>query len=420
MRWLYSALLYLLTPAVFVRLWQRGRKAPAYRQRWGERFAHIQPLPDRPRIWLHAVSVGETIAAAPLVRALMARYPEHAILITSTTPTGSAQVRRLFGDRVEHCYLPYDLPHVLRRFLARIPADILIVMETELWPNLFAACHRSGIPIRVVNARLSERSYKGYRKIRSLIRPALAVAEVLAQTEDDAERFRLLGAPAGQVFVAGNLKFDQEVPEQAVEQGEALRAQLGGQRPVWVAASTHEGEDEIVLQAHRGLLTQAPDALLILVPRHPERFDAVADLVRSEGFTRIRRSESETSGDCQVLVGDTLGEMMLFYAASDIAFVGGSLVETGGHNPLEPAAMGLPVLTGPHWFNFSGIYPQLFETGAAVEIKDAGQLTRALQGWFGDEGARTTAGVAGRRVVSRNQGALQRILEHIGPVLGKT
>ena len=414
MRWLYSLLLYLLTPLVFVRLWQRGRKSPAYRERWGERFGHIAPLPQAPRIWLHAVSVGEAIAAAPLVRSLLETYPDHAILITSTTPTGSAQVRRLFGDRVEHCYLPYDLPHVLKRFLNRIRPQILIVMETELWPNLYAACHARAIPLLVVNARLSERSFKGYHKIRALIRPALQVAEVLAQTEADAERFLKLGAPFDQVQVVGNLKFDQETPEGVLAQGQALRDQLGRQRKIWVAASTHAGEDEPVLQAHRQLLEREQDALLILVPRHPERFDDVATLVTSMGFISQRRSSDESVNPViQVFVGDTLGEMMVFFAASDIAFIGGSLIETGGHNPLEPAALALPVITGPHWFNFSGIYPELLEFGAAREVDGPGELSQVLQEWFANDELRQDAGQAALSIVERNRGALKLTQDRI-------
>ena len=414
MRWLYSLLLYLLTPIVFVRLWLRGRKAPAYRARWGERFGHVGSFAKGPRIWIHAVSVGEAIAAAPLVRALKVAYPDHALLVTSTTPTGSAQVQRLFGDEVEHCYLPYDLPHVLRRFLGRIQPRILVVMETELWPNLFAACRARDIPVLVVNARLSERSFRGYRKILPLIRPVLRTTLVLAQTEDDAARFRGLGAPRERVVVAGNLKFDQGVADGVPDEGRVLREQLGSSRRIWIAASTHTGEDTPILQAHRRLLAQQPDALLIIVPRHPERFDEVASLVASMGFSFQRRSkESEADKSIEVFVGDTLGEMMIFYAASDIAFVGGSLVETGGHNPLEPAALGLPVITGPHWFNFSGIYPELLASGAARQVSDSDELAATLVEWFEDEELRRGAGAAGQQVVVRNRGALANILTRI-------
>jgi 3-deoxy-D-manno-octulosonic-acid transferase len=414
MRWLYSLLLYLLTPVVFVRLWLRGRKAPAYRARWGERFGYAGPFAQIPRIWIHAVSVGETIAAAPLVRALKDAYPDHAILITSTTPTGSAQVQRLFGEEVEHCYLPYDLPHVLGRFLQRIRPRILVVMETELWPNLFAACQARAIPVLVVNARLSERSFRGYRKILPLIRPALGRTQVLAQTEDDAARFRSLGAPEERVVVAGNLKFDQGVPEGVLGEGRALREQLGRGRNIWIAASTHAGEDAPILQAHRYLLAKQPDALLIIVPRHPERFEEVASLVASMDFSFQRRSSADTVDQpIEVFVGDTLGEMMFFYAASDIAFVGGSLVETGGHNPLEPAALGLPVITGPHWFNFSGIYPELLTCGAARQVSDSDELAATLAEWFDNEELRREAGEAGRQVVARNRGALENILTGI-------
>jgi 3-deoxy-D-manno-octulosonic-acid transferase len=298
--------------------------------------------------------------------------------------------------------------------LQRIRPSILVVMETELWPNLFAACQARAIPVLVVNARLSERSFRGYRKILPLIRPALGRTQVLAQTEDDAARFRSLGAPEERVVVAGNLKFDQGVPEGVLGEGRALREQLGRGRNIWIAASTHAGEDAPILQAHRYLLAKQPDALLIIVPRHPERFEEVASLVASMDFSFQRRSSADTVDQpIEVFVGDTLGEMMLFYAASDIAFVGGSLVETGGHNPLEPAALGLPVITGPHWFNFSGIYPELLTYGAARQVSDSDELAATLAEWFDNEELRREAGEAGRQVVARNRGALENILTGI-------
>ena len=408
-RWLYSALLYLLLPPAFVRLWLRGRRNPAYRARWGERLGLVPPLPQAPRIWLHAVSVGETIAAAPLLRALQARLPAHDWLVTTTTPTGSAQVRRLFGDEVAHHYLPWDLPQAVAHFLDRTRPDLLLVMETEIWPNLFAACRKRGIPVCIVNARLSERSLRGYRRIRPLLAGALSGVRVLAQAEADAERFRELGAR--EVRVTGNLKFDLEIPASATATGEALRLALG-HRPVWVAGSTHEGEDALVLAAHRRLLKQAPDALLILVPRHPERFDAVAELIGQDGFSFRRRSSGALPGAADsVYLGDTLGELLAFYAAADIAFVGGSLVPHGGHNPLEPAALGVPVITGPHWHNFAAIYPELIAAGAAREVPDAARLAEVLTGWLADPLSRDAAGEAGRRVVADNRGALQRTLE---------
>ncbi len=420
MRWLYSLLLYLLTPLVFLRLWLRGRKAPEYRKRWSERFGHTLQFSDKPRIWVHAVSVGETIASAPLVNALLEQYPDHAVLVTTMTPTGSAQVKRLFGDRVEHVYLPYDLPHCLARFLGAAKPHALIVMETELWPNLFAACQKRDIPVMVVNARLSERSFLGYHRFRALFAEAFPYMYVLAQADADAERFRRLGVLGEKLKVMGNLKFDLSVPGQAIEDGRMLRAALSPERPVWIAASTHSGEDEQILSVHRTLLDLGVDSLLIVVPRHPERFNDVASLVERSGFISQRRSAGEKPrDDLQVYVGDTLGELMMLFAASDVAFIGGSLVETGGHNPLEPAALGLPVITGPHWFNFAGIYPELFIDGAAQEIMDEEGLVAQVRQWLEDEAVREKAGMAGLEVVRQNQGALGRCLEGIRPLLAE-
>jgi 3-deoxy-D-manno-octulosonic-acid transferase len=334
------------------------------------------------------------------------------------TPTGSAQVRRLFGDRVEHVYLPYDLPHCLSRFLKATRPDILLVMETELWPNLFAACQKRDIPVLVVNARLSERSYEGYRRFSVLFKQAFPYMHVLAQAEADAERFRTLGVPDKHLAVMGNMKFDQVVPAHALEEGRKLRSALAPDRPVWIAASTHDGEDEEMLRAHRRLLESGHDCLLMLVPRHPERFDEVATLAKQSGLSMQRRSQGEQpSNDLQVYIGDTLGELLILYAASDVAFVGGSLVETGGHNPLEPSALAVPVITGPHWFNFAGVYPELFIDGAAQEVMDEEGLLAQLIEWLENPASRKVAGEAGRSVVQQNQGALDRCLEVIRPFL---
>jgi 3-deoxy-D-manno-octulosonic-acid transferase len=360
--------------------------------------------------------VGETIAAAPMIRALQSEYPGHAILVTTTTPTGSQQVNRLFPDSVEHCYLPYDLPHVLRRFLARIHPDCLVVMETELWPNLFHQCRRQQISVTVVNARLSPGSFRGYQRLSGLVRQTLQGVQVLAQTSDDAERFQKLGAK--DVHVTGNLKFDLNIDDEVLERGGALRSQLGGHRPVWIAASTHQGEDELIIEAHQTILERFPNALLILVPRHPERFDTVSNLVSTTGLAWQRRSaEQPADHQISVYIGDTLGELLLMLAAADIAFVGGSLVNTGGHNPLEPAVLGVPVITGPHWFNFKGVYPELIDAGAAVEVNDVEGLVNQVNEWFSSLQQREHAGQRGRRVVRSNQGALVRILEALRAVL---
>ncbi|WP_197495807.1 lipid IV(A) 3-deoxy-D-manno-octulosonic acid transferase [Acidihalobacter yilgarnensis] len=419
MRLLYGIVLYMITPFVLLRLLWRSRRNPGYRKRIGERFAHIGPLPKRPRLWVHAVSVGEVIAAAPLIRRLLQAHPDHALLVTTTTPTGSAQVRRLLGDSVEHVYLPYDLPHVVARFLDRTRPRLALLMETELWPNLFAACGQRHIPVMVANARLSERSARGYARLRRLVRETLArVTLVAAQDSDSARRFTALGARP--VRVLGNLKYDLDVPSEVITRGRALRAGLGAARPVWIAASTHAGEVEAALAAFADVRARFASAVLILVPRHPERFEDAFVLCERAGYRVARRSRQENGdGHTDVLLGDTLGELLLLYAASDVAFVGGSLVPTGGHNPLEPAALGLPVLTGPYRSNFDAVYEALIEAGAAEVVEDAEALGAAVADLLADAPHRRQAGAAGHAVVLRNRGALARTLEAVGEVLAQ-
>ncbi|WP_455384598.1 lipid IV(A) 3-deoxy-D-manno-octulosonic acid transferase [Acidihalobacter prosperus] len=411
MRTLYTLLLYLLTPAVLLRLLWRSRRNPGYRRRIPERFGFFPALVERPRIWVHAVSVGETIASAPLVRRLQAEHPDHALLVTSTTPTGSAQVRRQFGDTVEHVYLPYDLPGAVARFLRRARPSLALCMETEIWPNLFAGCARRGVPVLIANARLSERSARAYARVAGLTSATLArVAMVAARDASDEQRFKALGAP--RVVVAGNLKYDLEVPAAARESGHALRAALGQERPVWIAASTHAGEDEIVLEAHRLLRERLPGAALILVPRHPERFDEAAGRCAAAGLRTMRRSGGETPDECtEILLGDTLGELMGFYAAADAAFVAGSFVPAGGHNPLEPAALALPVLTGPQLFNFEQVYAELFGAGAAREVADAAELADALHELLSDPALRRRMGAGGEKVLAAHRGATGRVAQ---------
>ncbi|OBS09609.1 lipid IV(A) 3-deoxy-D-manno-octulosonic acid transferase [Acidihalobacter prosperus] len=424
MKWALSSFIYkivlvLFAPFVPLRLLWRSRRNPAYRRRIGERFARFAPLPARPRLWVHAVSVGEVIAAAPLVRRLRQAYPEHAVLLTCTTPTGSAQIARLFGDTVEHVYLPYDLPHVVARFLDRTRPHLALIMETELWPNLFAACAGRDIPLMVANARLSERSAAGYARLRGLTRETLGqVTLIAAQDTQSARRFTALGARS--VRVLGNLKYDLEVPAEMVARGRALRTGFGRGRPVWVAASTHPGEPEAVLAAFADVRKRFADALLILVPRHPERFGEAFSLCAQAGYRVARRSLGESgSADTDVLLGDTLGELLMLYAAADAAFVGGSLVPTGGHNPLEPASLGLPVVTGPYRGNFESIYEALIEAGAAEVVEDADALGAAMTALLGDPAQRRQAGSAGHAVVLRNRGALARTLEAVGELTAR-
>jgi 3-deoxy-D-manno-octulosonic-acid transferase len=420
MRALYTALLFLATPLLVARLLWRSLKLPAYRQRIGERFGFVAPAPQGIAVWLHAVSVGETLAAAPLIEALIARHGEGRVWVTTTTPTGSERVLAAFGSRVRHSYIPYDLPGAVARFLKRVQPQRVVVMETELWPNLFAALRQRALPLLLVNARLSPRSFRGYGRVRGFAARTLAcVTEVCAQSEADAQRFRDLGAP--RVSAPGNLKFDLNIPDAARAQGHALRRLLGEQRPVWIAASTHEGEEAQILQAHLQLLQPIEDILLILVPRHPQRFDAVARSIEAGGFGLLRRSQINLADGTlpqqafapQVLLGDSMGEMLMYYAASDVAFVGGSWAPIGGHNVLEPAALGLPVCFGPQMHNFLAARELLLEHQAAFETRDPAALAGQMLALLRDPQRRAAMGAAGQAAVSANRGALQRILARI-------
>lgn len=409
MRYLYSLLLYLLIPFVILRLWWRSLSAPAYRRRWGERFGFFARLPVEGAVWVHAVSVGEVQAAVPLIRWLR-EEKGLPVLVTTTTPTGSERVRQQFGDAVLHVYAPYDLPDAVRRFIARTRPRLAVIMETEIWPNLFHHCRCAGIPLLVVNARLSLRSANRYRQFQTLIRATLRKAEVVAaQTQADAERFIALGMEADRVQVTGNVKFDIGLAADLQERAMQLRRNWGG-RPVWVAASTHAGEEEAVLSAHAMVLTRMPQALLVWVPRHPERFDKVAELCRRRGYGLVRRSEGgAVSGATTVYLGDTMGELPLFYAAADVAFVGGSLVPTGGHNVLEPAALGVPVVVGPDTFNFLEIVRALLGQGGAERVTTETELATTVVRYLEDPKLRDAAGTCGRELVERNRGALKKL-----------
>ena len=424
-RHLYSLLFHFCLPLIGLRLAWRAWRAPAYARRIGERFALLPPL--RPGgIWVHAVSVGESIAAAPLVRELLARYPDLPITLTCMTPTGSERIRALFPEaqfagRVQHCYLPYDLPWAAARFLKQARPKLAVIMETELWPNYIHQCALRGIPVALANGRLSARSARGYGRFAKLTAPMLAELNLLAvQTQVEAERFIALGARPEAVEVTGSIKFDQQVDAEVSGRASALREQWQArQRPVWIAASTREGEDALVIQAHRRLLASQPDALLILVPRHLERFDTAATQLREAGLTFVRRSSGEAVGpDVQVLLGDSMGELMFLYALADITFVGGSLVETGGHNPLEPAALGLPVIMGPHRFNFLEITAQLLEHGALSEVADADALGDQVAMLLSNPARAAEMRDAGLAVLKANQGALERLLNGLGRLLG--
>src|SRR6185312_6807216 len=385
-----------------------------------ERFGFFDDPKIHDSIWVHAVSMGEVNAAMPLIDALMERYPDAPFVITTVTPTGSERVRRVYGDRVFNVYLPYDLPASIRRFLDRVRPRLAVVMETEIWPNLFFECQARNIPLIVANARLSEKSFRGYGPVRPLAESALASARyVAAQSAVDAGRLRDLGAEPERLGIFGNLKYDMTVPAELQSQAHGMRAGWGARRPVWIAASTHEGEEEAVLQAHEAVLKRFSDALLILVPRHPERFRPVIQESREAGFATRTRSENGTAAsDTQCFVVDTLGELLRFYATADVAFVGGSLVPIGGHNILEPAALSVPVIVGPQTFNFVEITASLIEADAALRIGDGELLGEAVIKLLADPALRQRVGAAARAAFEREQGGVMRTVEVVEKVLG--
>ena len=420
---LYTWLLRLLWPYAIVRLWWRGLRNPAYRDRVLERFGFAPRVSAPHVIWIHAVSVGEVRAAAPLVKSLWERCPDHRILITTMTPTGSATVAGLFGERVDHCYVPYDYPSAIRRFLDRTHPELAIIMETELWPNLFHQCAKRGVPLVMTNVRMSESSMEKYLRIApTLTRRTLSQARILAaQSTADAERLMMMGVRPEKVYVTGSIKFELALPATLAETAEVLRREWGADRPVWVAGSTHEGEELFVLAAHRALRTDPrfANALLVIAPRHPERFSAVAKLCRKEGHAIALRSEHRGAIDdkVDVLVGDTMGELMLFYGAGDCAFVGGSLVPVGGHNLLEAEALGKPVVFGPHMFNFNEIAQLTLDRHAGIQVPSPEALAPALADFLGNANRRDQAGEAGRRLVHENRGALKKTVHLLEPLL---
>jgi 3-deoxy-D-manno-octulosonic-acid transferase len=418
MSWLYNVLIYLAAPfAILVQLW-RGLRDPSYRGGLAERFG-FGPTVTGPVIWVHAVSVGEVQAAQPLVGELRRRHPAYRVLLTTVTPTGAARARLLFGDDLLLRYVPFDLPGSVRRFFDRVQPKLAMILETELWPNIYGECGRRSVPLVLASARVSPRSIGKYRRLMSLFRKTLSYGIVIAaQSEADAERFRSIGATPGRTVVTGNIKFDFQPPSGIDERGRRWRDQNLAGRPVWVAGSTHEGEEAMVLEAHRQVLARFPDALLILVPRHPQRFDTVRDLLAKRHESAAFRSRgAAVPPGTRVLLGDTMGELMMFYAASDVAFVAGSLVPIGGHNLLEPASVGRPVLTGPHNFNSEEIAQLLVDAGAARIVTDTSELAQSVVALLGDPEQRKVMGAAGRAVLDSNRGALGRLLTLVDPLL---
>ena len=419
LRIIYAIVTWLLVPVALAHLYWKGFGNPAYWRRIGERFGSYAAPRLQDVIWVHAVSVGEVQAAAALVGKLMERYPASQVLITTTTPTGSDRVRALFGDRVAHCYAPLDLQWSVRRFFNWCRPRVAIIMETEIWPNLYRECGARKVPLVLASARVSPKSIGRYRTLVSLFAETLSHGIVIAaQTAADAQRFVSLGASSERTHVTGNIKFDFTLPAGMAEKGAELRAQHTGDRPVWIAASTHAGEEEIILQAHRRIQKIYANALLILVPRHPERFDGIAALVEKQGMRSVRRSSGyRCAPDTEVLLGDTMGELMYFYTASDVAFVGGSLVEIGGHNLLEPAALKLPMITGPHTYNSEEIADLLRLKGVAPVVHDADELAAAVQELLADPGLCERRGKLAKDLIDSSRGALARLLELLEPLL---
>jgi len=399
-------------------LW-RGVRDRSYWRALGERFGFGARLPPG-GLWVHAVSVGEVQAAAALVQRLRTRYQDVPLLLTTATPTGRSRAERLFGAGVTIRYLPYDLPDAVDRFLGRVRPRLAVILETELWPNLYRACGQHGVPIVLANARLSARSVDRYRWLATLIRTTLSGDVVIAaQSETDKQRFVTIGANPARIQVVGNIKFDFELSAEVARQGAALREMIGVERPVWVAGSTHAGEEEQLLDAQVALARLLPGALLVLVPRHPPRFESVAALLRRRGIGFVTRSSgAPVNAGTSVLLVDTLGELVQFYAAGDVAFVGGSLVAVGGHNLLEPAALAKPILTGPHTFNTAGIARLLAEVGALEFVADDAALAQRLAALLVDPAARARAGGQGIAAVNANRGALARLMELIDQPVG--
>lgn len=420
MRKIYTFLAYLAMPVVLMRLcWKTYRRQQKI-TRLQERFGYVDAK-NQGGIWLHAVSVGEVIAAVPLVKKLQVKYPHYPIVVTTMTITGAERALALFDDRVQHCYVPYDLPAALQRFIALKNPKLLIIMETEIWPNLLYVCQKRKLPLLLANARLSEKSLRGYQKIRFWLKDLFpAFHYIAAQTKEDAARFAALGALPQQLVITGSVKFDMTVPESALQQALVFKERFG-KRPIWIAASTHEAEEDIILKAAQRVLKQLPDALLVWVPRHPERFAKVKALAQKQGLSvSLRSLEEVVAPTTQIIVGDSMGELLAYYGASDVAFVGGSLVPPlGGHNLLEPAMLNLPIITGPHIFNFKEVFRLLQQADALRVADDAEALAATVVSLLQDSVLRAQLGHHGLQVVQQNVGAVDKHLALIAELLDK-
>jgi len=413
MRLLYTFIFRLALPVIMIRLLWRSYKAPAYRRRWRERFAWFEAPEQTGGLWLHAVSLGESTTAIPLIKAFKQQYPAAPVTVTTMTPTGSEKIRATFGDDILNIYVPYDLPGIIKRFLRKVQPRLVVIMETELWPNMLYCLKQQKIPVMLANGRLSERSTQNYARIKVLTKKMVnCFTQLAVQTQLEAQRYAMLGAAPDKITVTGSIKFDIQLPGDLEDKAQGLRRNLGIDRIIWVAASTHEGEEDQVLDAFHHVRGFMPQLLLLLVPRHPERFSKVASLCKKRGFNIILRSENrKCRSDTDIFIGDTVGEMLLFYAASDLAFVGGSLVAVGGHNVLEPAALGKAFVTGPFMDNFANIIELLLADHATKQIQNKEELAQAILELLQNKRLRESMGENGRKVVEQNRGALTKHLE---------
>ena len=416
MRCLYSFIFYSLIPFILLRLYWRGFKAPDYRCRWRERLGFYSKKSKQNVIWFHAVSVGEAIAVFPLIKQFMLNYPNQKILITTTTPTGSARVKAVMGDSVEHVYLPYDVPFAIKRFLAHFKPKKAVIMETEIWPNLFILTAKQKIPLFIINARLSENSCRGYQKISFLVYPALASVTLIAtQTEIDEIRFRKIADKNINIETLGNIKFDLTVAPETIKQGQQLKLTLFTKRFVWIIASTHKGEEQVFFKLYSQLKQQIPELLLLVVPRHPERFDEVAIQVKTAQLILSRRTQNETCDlATDVYLANTMGELKVLYAAADVAFVGGSLFKSlGGHNVLEPAAIGVPVIFGAYMENFKVIETDILAANAAIQCQNEAELIKMLLKLYQQPRLRQQLTNNATHFLKYNQGSIEKIIARL-------
>jgi len=415
--WIYSIIFTICLPFLFLRLWYRSRKNPEYRHHWLQRLGIFQVPPslNKHGLWIHAVSVGESIAAVPLIQAFQQQFPHLSVTVTTTTPTGKAEIKRRFGDTVFHVYFPYDLPLAFATFLKKIQPKLCVLMETELWINALRSMKQYQIPCIVVNGRLSQKSMQGYKKIAMITRDMFHnIQHVVAQSEEDGRRFVDLGLDKNRLTIGGNVKFDCKLLEVVEDELSGLQIQWGRERPVIVAASTHAGEEIEILGAYSELKKEFKDLLLILVPRHPDRFNSVANEIKKRNFNFVRRSQATVCDPrTEIFLGDSMGELALFYQAAHIAFVGGSLVPVGGHNTLEPASVGLPIIVGPYTYNFNEITKLMLEAGGLKQVPDKNALLFCLQKWLREPDIAKHIGACGKKVVLENKGAVDKIFTHI-------